>query len=95
MLDHISALDLSYLVKGRMISETRRLWAYRDIHTEVLRLPERQPWLGELARDLFAEPQRRSQESHTQDRSETLVPLLGWAMRFVDDFSGRCQRILS
>ncbi len=38
-----------------MISETRRLWAYREVHPGVLRLPEPQPWLGELKRDLFAE----------------------------------------
>ncbi|MEV8119612.1 hypothetical protein AB0268_04355 [Pseudarthrobacter oxydans] len=87
LLDNMATLDLSYLAKGRMICETRRLWAYRDVVPEVLRLPERQPWLGELTRDLFAEPQHRSWNRTPRIDDETLVPLLGWAMRFVDDFS--------
>lgn len=87
MLDHISALDLSHLAKGRMISETRRLWAYRDVVPEALRLPEPQPWLGEHTRDLFGEPPRGSRNRTPRIGDETLVPLLGWAMRFVDDVS--------
>jgi integrase len=87
MLHDIAALDLSLNSKGMMVSETRRLWAYRDAVPAVLRLPERQPWLGELARDLFEQAPQRSGNRVPRINDATLVPLVSWAARFVDDLS--------
>ncbi|MEV8183291.1 tyrosine-type recombinase/integrase [Specibacter sp. NPDC078692] len=87
LLAHIGTLDLYHGAKSMLISETRRLWAYREVVPEVLRMPESQPWLGELSQDLLG-PIPRSPENRTHRVSdETLVPLVSWAMRFVDDFS--------
>ncbi|KRE72675.1 hypothetical protein [Arthrobacter sp. Soil762] len=87
MLADIAVLDLSNGRKGMMVSETRRLWAYREVVPEILRMPEPQPWLGELTRDLFAEAPKRPGNRTPRIRDETLVPLISWAMRFVDDLS--------
>ncbi|MGM7774740.1 hypothetical protein ACSVHC_23680 [Arthrobacter sp. KNU-44] len=87
MLADIADLDLSKGAKGMMISETRRLWAYREVVPEILRMPEPQPWLGELTRDLFAEAPQRPGNRTPRIGDETLVPLISWAMRFIDDLS--------
>lgn len=87
ILDDISDLPLSINSKGMMISETRRLWAYRDAVPEVLRLPERQPWLGELAQDLLGRSPKKPGNRTPRISDATLIPLVSWAIRFVDDFS--------
>ncbi|CCQ16889.1 putative uncharacterized protein [Rhodococcus sp. AW25M09] len=74
-------------LKYRRAAEVRRLWSYRALLPEQMRLPAVPPWGGDPTRELFGRS-KAERENLTHRISEaTMQPLLSWALRFVEDFS--------
>ncbi|WP_197026099.1 site-specific integrase [Arthrobacter sp. 9MFCol3.1] len=85
-LAHMGSTDLSYDSKQDTISEVRRLWAYRGFVDPLIALPDSPPWSDAPARDLLGPRAPIDSANRTPRIAEsTLVPLIGWAVRFVDD----------
>lgn len=88
--DYLKALDqdrVAVAQRYRRITEVRRLWMHRQILPPLLRLPQAPPWDGEDTQDLL-EQRRADRENRTKRISEhTMQALLGWAVRFVENFS--------
>jgi integrase len=79
------SLDLN--AKFRRANEVRRLWCYRVLLPEEMRLPPMPPWNGDTASELFGR-YRTERENLTRRISEdAMQSLLAWAIRFVEDFS--------
>ncbi|MCH6472435.1 hypothetical protein [Sinomonas terrae] len=79
---------LSYGRKQHAISEVRRLWAHRDIVDPILSMPDSPPWNDAPARDLLGTKELNDWFNRTPRIAEaTLVPLVGWAVRFVEEIS--------
>jgi integrase len=86
-LSHLRGLECSTDVKSRVLTEVRRLWSYRELLPERLRLPDPLPWGDDDVRDLVG-PTRTALENRTpRIHDTTLVPLLAWAVRFVCDLA--------
>ena len=86
-LIHVGEQSIALDVKFRRIYEVRRLWGYRSILPERMRLPELPPWGGDPARELFGKA-KRFRENRTRRIAEaTMQSLLHWALRFVEDFA--------
>ncbi|MEA5456793.1 hypothetical protein SPF06_18880 [Sinomonas sp. JGH33] len=87
LLAEMGEAGLSFTQKRQIITETRRLWAYRDVVPAQLRLPESSPWQEETAGNLLSQRSRKPGNLTARIGDETLVPLLWWALRFVEDFA--------
>ena len=87
LLAHIGGLQLSHAGKANMITEVRRLWLHRDCVPAPLRMPDPSPWAGQRTRDLIGKEPRPAENRTPRIHDQSLVPLLGWALRFVEDFS--------
>lgn len=87
LLAHIGGLQLRHDAKANMITELRRLWLYRDCVPAPLRMPDPSPWAGQRTRDLIGKEPRQAENRTPRIHDQSLVPLLGWALRFVEDFS--------
>ena len=85
------AIDLaatSTYSKGRkVLTEVRRLWSYRDIVSSPLRMLPGLPWNGDKATDLLPAPPRATENKTARISDATLLPLMSWALRFVEDLS--------
>ncbi|ABM06519.1 hypothetical protein AB0333_06410 [Citricoccus sp. NPDC079358] len=86
-LAELGETNLGFAQKRQIITETRRLWAYRDLVPPKLRLPDGSPWHEETARDLLSHRRKRTGNLTPRIGDETLVPLLSWALRFIEDFA--------
>jgi integrase len=87
-LGHLRELECSAGVKGKVLAEVRRLWSYRELLPELLRLPDPLPWGSEDVRDLLGATRRGLIENRTpRIHDTTLVPLLAWAVRLVTDLA--------
>ncbi|RAX46271.1 hypothetical protein DQ353_20220 [Arthrobacter sp. AQ5-05] len=87
LLGDLGTTGLTYAQKRHIITETRRLWSYRDLVPSTLRLPAVAPWLDERSYDLLGRPPQRRGNLTPRIADETLVPLMAWAMRFIEDFA--------
>lgn len=86
-LAYVVASRLSYHQQTILLSAVRRLWLYRDVMEPELRLPAAEPWTGDNPRDLLG-PRTPSAENKTPRIPDaTLLPLLAWAFRFVEDLA--------
>lgn len=86
------AIDLGKTVPfaqaRKILTEVRRLWSYRSLVPAPLQMPPRLPWNGDRATDLLPEPPMVTENKTARISDATLLPLMSWAMRFVEDFSG-------
>jgi integrase len=87
LLGDLDKTDLSYKQKRSILTETRRLWMYRDVVPSTLRLPAAVPWLDERTYDLLGRPPSKRENLTERIADETLAPLIGWAALFVEDFA--------
>lgn len=70
----------------RCVAEVRRLWGYRTVLPQAMRLPEMPPWGGDSAGVLLGKGSRSTMENLTPRINEdTMQALLLWALRFVED----------
>jgi len=84
LLAHVRDLEASTAVKAGVLTEVRRLWVFRHLLPQRLRLPEPLPWGGEDTRDLLGVSSSTGLESRTpRIHQAVLGPLLTWAIRFV------------
>jgi len=70
-----------------IITETRRLWRYRDSVPLKVRLPPESPWEDYHPRDLLRLKPAASTNLTPRIDDSTLAPLMSWALRFVEDFA--------
>lgn len=87
LIDLLDSETMNLELKYRRAAEVRRLWSYRALLPEQMRLPAVPPWGGDPTRELFGRS-RAERENLTHRIGEaTMQPLLSWALRFVEDFS--------
>lgn len=87
LLGDLSETDLSYAQKRNILTETRRLWIYRDVVPVSMQLPAAAPWLDERAYDLLGRPPQKRENLTPRISDETLTPLIGWSIQFVENFA--------
>jgi hypothetical protein len=88
LLAHVRDLEASTAVKSGVLTEVRRLWVFRHLLPQRLRLPEPLPWGGEDTRDLLGVSCSTGLENRTpRIHQAVLGPLLTWAIRFVTDLA--------
>ncbi|GAA3320671.1 hypothetical protein [Arthrobacter ramosus] len=79
---------VSYGSRRHSVAEVRRLWAYRDVVPPRLAMPDAPPWDDAPARELLGA--RTDVQPHNRIPrigDATLVPLLAWAIRFIEEIS--------
>ncbi|MDL4816891.1 hypothetical protein [Actinomadura opuntiae] len=85
-------LESAYSHSDRVdiVNVVRRMWVFRELLPPPVRLPEPVPWGGQDSRALLGRsPRGRRIENRTpRIAAETMEPLLAWALRFAEDFSG-------
>ncbi|WP_315068009.1 hypothetical protein [uncultured Microbacterium sp.] len=85
------AIDLgstSTFAQGRkVLTEVRRLWSYRSVVPRPLKMLPGVPWNGDRATDLLPAPPMRAENKTARIADSTLLPLMAWSIRFVEDFS--------
>lgn len=70
-----------------IVTETRRLWRYRDLVPPTIRLPPASPWEDYHPRDLLRLAPTSSSNLTPRIDDATLAPLMSWTVRFVEDFA--------
>ncbi|WGM22836.1 hypothetical protein QEH68_22165 (plasmid) [Paenarthrobacter sp. OM7] len=87
-LAHLADTGVSYGSRQHSVAEVRRLWAYRDVVPHRLAMPQAPPWDDAPARELLGGRSKEQPHNRTPRISDaTLVPLLTWAIRFVEEIS--------
>jgi integrase len=87
LIGDLADTELTYDQRRHIITEVRRLWTYRDLCPPVLALPVPSPWLDERPYDLFGRPPQPSTNRTPRISDATLVPLITWSLRFVEEFA--------
>lgn len=87
LITDLADSDLNYSQRRHIVTEVRRLWTYRDHCAPELALPLASPWLNERPFDLFGRPPQPAGNRTPRIEEATLVPLIAWALRFVEDFA--------
>ena len=78
---------LSLHRRRQIIVETRRVWAHRHVVSPQLRMPEAAPWQEDRPSDLLSHRFKITGNLTPRISDETLVPLMAWAFRFIEDFA--------
>ena len=86
-LIEVGAEDITLERKHRRITEVRRLWMYRSLLPEPMRLPAMPPWGGDAARELLGNVKTRGENLTPRIGEDTMDALLWWSLRFVEDFA--------
>lgn len=74
--------------KYEHVTTVRRIWAYRDVLPEAMRLPAAIPWGGDDGDELFGAIPRGGRENRTRRIVEkTMQPLLAWSLHVVEDLA--------
>lgn len=83
----VGNLDVALGLKYRRVVEIRRLWSYRLLLPEHMRLPTMPPWGGDPARELLGASRAHRENLTPRINEDTMKPLLWWSLRFVEDFA--------
>lgn len=83
----VSTMEATADQRGALLAEVRRLWSYRTLLPEALRLPPAPPWDGEMPAELIGAAKRPQENRTPRIAADTMEPLLMWCLRFVDTFS--------
>ncbi|MDT7764454.1 MAG: hypothetical protein QOC63_3874 [Mycobacterium sp.] len=86
-LSHVGARDITMEAKFRRAVEVRRLWCYRSILPEPMRLPVLPPWGGDPAGELFGRVRAQPENRTPRIGDATMQALLSWSLRFVERFA--------
>ena len=86
-LSHVGARDITVEAKFRRAVEVRRLWCYRSILPEPMRLPVLPPWGGDPAGELFGRVRGQRENRTPRIGEATMQALLSWSLRFVEHFA--------
>ncbi|MGW2539493.1 hypothetical protein ACWC5I_01110 [Kitasatospora sp. NPDC001574] len=86
-LAHLADLEVGLETKYRQLTEVRRLWAYRAVLPQRMRLPDAPPWGGEDSHELFGRMRADAENRTPRLDEQTMQMTLFWALRFVEDFS--------
>jgi hypothetical protein len=86
-LSHVGAQDITLEAKFRRAVEVRRLWCYRSILPEPIRLPVLPPWGGDPAGELFGRVRAQRENRTPRIGEATMQALLSWSLRFVEHFA--------
>jgi len=84
----VADTEASVSVKGAMLVEVRRLWSYRSLLPEPIRLPMAPPWGGDDPAELLGGATRQRENQTRRIATATMEPLLMWCLRIAKDFSG-------
>jgi integrase len=86
-LNDILGSERSGTLKEDDLCEVRRLWSYRALLPESIRLPAQPLWDGEDTRDLLGIQRKRRENTTPRIHPDTMQALLMWSLRFVEDFA--------
>jgi integrase len=87
LLAHVRDLECSTATKANVLTEVRRLWSFRHLLPERLRLPHPPPWGGDDTRDLLGTSHPGLENRTPRIHPATIAPLLTWSIRFVTDLA--------
>jgi len=86
-LSDVLAADVGERTKRNLLGEVVRLWGYRMMLPEEIRMPTSPLWDGADLRDLLGNPATPGVNRTPRINTDTIDLLLMWALRFVNDFS--------
>ncbi len=86
-LTHLADSETPLDTKHRRALEIRRLWSYRSILPESMRLPLAPPWNDDPLHELLGKSLSRRENKTPRIQEATMQSLLHWALRFVEEFS--------
>lgn len=87
LLADLGESGLSLPRRRQIIVETRRVWAHRNVVSPQWRMPEAAPWQEERPSDLLSHRFKNTGNLTPRISDETLIPLMAWAFRFIDEFA--------
>lgn len=86
-VNDIATQEISMDRRFRLVWEVRRLWSYRSVLPENMRLPEGRPWHDDAPHELFG-AKRGYRDNRTPRIAEnTMQALLFWSLQFVENFA--------
>ncbi len=83
----VAALEATAAHRGSLLVEVRRLWSYRSLLPDNLRLPEAPPWGDDRPSDLIGGAKRPRENLTPRVAPDTMEMLLMWCLHFVEDFA--------
>ncbi len=83
-LDDIRDAEYNVDRKQNILTEVRRLWCYRGLLPEPMRLPPQPLWDGDDNADLLGARRSTRENATPRLHPDTLQPLLMWSLRFLD-----------
>ncbi|MFC6088607.1 hypothetical protein [Saccharothrix lopnurensis] len=83
-LDDVRDTEHSIDTKQSILTEVRRLWSYRALLPDSMRLPPEPPWDGDDPADLLGSRRTSRENATARIHPDTLQPLLMWSLRFLD-----------
>ncbi|MCV7288152.1 site-specific integrase [Mycolicibacterium wolinskyi] len=86
-LSHLADSETTLDIKHRRALEVRRLWSYRSILPESMRLPLPPPWNDDPLHELLGKSLSRRENRTPRIAEASMQALLHWALRFVEEFS--------
>lgn len=86
-LDDVRHTEHSAAHKRDVLTEIRRLWCYRTLLPEPMRLCPQPPWDGDDNIDLIGPGRAHRENATPRIHPDTMQPLLMWSLRFVEDFA--------
>lgn len=86
-VDDLAAQEISTIRKFRRVWEVRRLWSYRSVLPETMRLPEARPWYDDAPHELFGAKIGRRENATPRIAEATMQALLFWSLQFVENFA--------
>lgn len=84
--EHVSRSGQSVDKQEDLLGEVRRLWSLRTILPTEARLPASPPWGNDRLWVLIGKKRTQIANRTPRIAPETMEALLGWAMRFIDNF---------
>ena len=83
----VAALEATAAYRRCLLVEVRRLWSYRSLLPDDLRLPQAPPWGDERPSDLVGGAKHPRENRTPRVAADTMQMLLMWCLRFVEDFA--------
>ncbi|WP_234790332.1 hypothetical protein [Mycolicibacterium mucogenicum] len=86
-VNDLAAQQIPMNHRFRRVWEVRRLWSYRSVLPENMRLPEARPWHDDAPHELFGAKRGYRGNRTPRIAENTMQALLFWSLQFVENFA--------
>lgn len=86
-LDEVSATGIPLRIKYGHVTNVRRIWSYRSVLPEPMRLPEPIPWGADNAQEILGKAVSDRVNLTRRISEQTMQALLAWSLRLVEDIA--------